>query len=123
MDVRKSSSGDEEKRNCHSRKKRQTDTPRFKAITEFVFCVPKQPNVPASINRFAIRAGKSDHSRDLILEAYNAEGQILATVESSNRQGVFFGVESNEPIYRIRLRSNPYLRRVNRVVDEKLRSR
>ncbi len=90
---------------------------RFKGVLEIRFCEPGQSGVPANVTEFSACVAKSDHSRDLILEAYNSSGQIIATVEGTHTKGVFMGLRSNEPIDQITIRSNPYLRRVNRVVD------
>ena len=59
-----------------------------------------------------------EHSRDFIMECYNADGQLLGAVESTSRPCVFCGMKSSEPICRIRVLSNPYLFRTSRAIDE-----
>lgn len=91
---------------------------RFRGVMEFRFCLPNDPQQPAAVHRFGACVGKSDHPRDLVLEAYNRDDQLVATVEGDWREGLFLGIESNEPLVRIRIRSNPNLYHVDRVPDE-----
>ena len=73
------------------------------------FCQPGNPSRPAAVNRIAFSLAKCKHHRDIIMEAFNADNQIVATAEATSQQGVFMGVESNEPIVRVEIKSNPYL--------------
>jgi len=91
---------------------------RFKGVMEIRFCLPGQPSVAAGVHEFGVFVARVNNSRDFIAEAYNAQGQILATVESSDMGCVFFGIKSNEPITFIKILPNPYLFRVTRKVDE-----
>ncbi len=91
---------------------------RFKGVTEIRFCMPNQPAVPAGVHEIGMFIARVNHSRDFILEAYNADNELLASVESTDKPCVFSGVKSNEPITKIRILSNPYLFRVDRVIDE-----
>lgn len=91
---------------------------RFKGIMEIRFCMPNQAAVPAGVHEFGLFLGRVNHSRDFILEAYNADGQLLASVESTDRPCVFAGVKSTELITKLRVLSNPYLFRVDRIIDE-----
>ena len=96
---------------------------RFKGIAEVRFCLPNQAAVPAGVLEFGVFIARVNHSRDLLLEAYNADGELLAGVESSSQnQGrqrgcVFSGVKANEPITKVRILSNPYLFRLDRTPD------
>ena len=91
---------------------------RFKGVMEVTFCMPNQKSVAAGVHEFGLLMARVNHSRDFIVEAYNTDGQILASVESSDQPCVFAGVISNEPIAKIRILSNPYLFRVDRAIDE-----
>ncbi len=91
---------------------------RFRGIMNFQFCVPNQPSVAAGVHEFGLFIARVNHSRDMILEAYNADGQLLACVESTDQHCVFSGVKSNELITRVRILSNPHLFRVDRAIDE-----
>ena len=91
---------------------------RFKGITEIRFCLPNQASVPAGVREVGLFIARVNHSRDFILEAYNADGELLAAVESTDKPCVFAGVKSNEPIAKLRILSNPYLFRVDRAIDE-----
>ena len=88
------------------------------------FCEPGFPARPASVTRFGTSLAKCNHHRDFILEAYNKDNQIIATAEATSQKGVFLGVETNEPIVRIEIKSNPYLENApglatnERLVDE-----
>ncbi len=95
-----------------------TYSKRFKGVMELTFCMPNQKSVAAGVNEIGLLMARVNHSRDFIVEAYNADGQILACVESSDQPCVFAGVKSNEPIARVRILSNPYLFRVDRGIDE-----
>ena len=91
---------------------------RFKGVTEMQFCLPNQASVPAGVMEIGLFIARVNHSRDFILEAYNVDGDLLASVESTDKPCVFAGVKANEPITKVRILSNPYLFRVDRAIDE-----
>ncbi len=91
---------------------------KFKGTIEISFCMPNQASVPAGVNEIGLLMARVNHSRDFIVEAYNSDGQILASVESSDEPCVFAGIKSNEPIAKLRILSNPYLFRIDRAIDE-----
>lgn len=91
---------------------------RFRGIFEISFCVPQQPSAPAGVNEIGLFLARVEHSRDLIMEAYNADGQLLATVEATEDPCMFGGVKSNELITRVRVLSSPHLFRLDRKIDE-----
>ena len=91
---------------------------RFKGVTELQFCLPNQAAVPAGVMEIGMFIARVNHSRDFILEAYNADGDLLAAVESTDKPCVFAGVKANEPITKVRILSNPYLFRVDRAIDQ-----
>lgn len=95
-----------------------TYSKRFKGIMEMRFCMPNQPSVAAGVMEFGMQMARVNHSRDFIVEAYNADNQLLASVESSDEPCVFSGIKSTQPIAKIRILSNPYLFRIDRAIDE-----
>ncbi len=82
------------------------------------FCLPNQPSVHAGVNEFGIHIANVDHERDFIMEAFNATGQIVGTVEVGERDCPFLGIKSNELIAELRIRRNPYLKKLKRKVDD-----
>ncbi len=91
---------------------------RFKGVMEFRFCLPNQPSIQAGVHELGFFIARVNHSRDFIMEAYNADGQILGCVEASDQQYVFMGIKSSEPIAFVRILANPFLFRVKRKIDE-----
>ncbi len=91
---------------------------RFKGIAVFSFCVPGQVDSPAGVHEFGVYVARCNHKRDFILEAYGADGALLATVESSDQPCPYLGVRSSEPIALLKILSNPYLFRIDRSIDQ-----
>lgn len=91
---------------------------RFKGVLEMRFCMPDQRSVVAGVNELGLFIARVDERRDFIVEAYNADGQVLACVEASGSGCVFAGIKSPEPITFVRILSNPYLYRITRKIDE-----
>lgn len=90
---------------------------RFRGVMELEFCMPNLASVPAGVNEIGLFIARVGHSRDIIMEAYNADGHLLACVESTDKPCVFTGVKSNELITKVRILSNPHLFRVDRSID------
>ena len=89
----------------------------FQGFMEISFCVPGNPNLPAGVKEAGLFIARVKHSRDIVVEAYNAQGNVLATVEATDQQCVFAGVKSNELITRLRVFSSPWLKKLSRKVD------
>jgi hypothetical protein len=89
----------------------------FQGFMEISFCVPGRPSLPAGVKEVGLFIARVKHSRDIVMEAYNAQGNVLATVEATDQQCVFAGVKSNELITRLRIFSNPWLKKLSRKVD------
>ncbi len=87
-------------------------------VMEIRFCVPGSPDVPAGVKEFGLFIARVKHSRDIVMEAYNAQGHVLATVEATDQQCIFAGVKSNDPIVRLRIFSNPWLGKLKRKIDK-----
>lgn len=90
----------------------------FKGVMELRFCMPNQRAVSAGVHELGLFIANVNHSRDFIMEAYNADGQILGNVESSDQRCSFVGIKSSEPITFVRILANPYLFRTTRKIDE-----
>lgn len=91
---------------------------RFRGVIRVSFCEPGLPDRAAGVKQFGVFASRIDNPRDLIMEAYNSDSQLIGCVEATDRYTVFLGIETNEPIAFIRLLTNPYLFEVGRNVDE-----
>ena len=90
----------------------------FKGVVVVEFCVPGEKNVTAGVHEFGTFIAKVNAPRDIIMEAYNAAGQLLATVEATDQKCVFAGIKSNHLITQVRILSNPYLQKIERVIDD-----
>ena len=90
----------------------------LRGIMEITFCEPGNPSVSAGVYEFGTFIAKVSFRRDIILEAYGADGQLLATVEGTDQKCVFAGVKSNELITKVRILSNPYLKKIERKIDD-----
>lgn len=93
-------------------------TKKFRGVIRVSFCKPGLPDAPAGVHEFGLFASRIDSPRDLILEAYNSDSQLIGCVEATDQAMVFLGIKSNEPIAFVRVLSNPYLFDVTRAVDE-----
>jgi hypothetical protein len=82
------------------------------------FCVPGHPEIPAGVHEAGVFVERVSHSRDVVVEAYDAVGRMLGMVEATDRQCIFAGFKSNEPIGSLRILRNPDLPDVGRDVDE-----
>lgn len=90
----------------------------FKGVMVIEFCQRGDENVPAGVYEIGTFIAKVNFKRDIILEAYGAQGQLLATLESTDQKCVFAGVKSNQLITKVRILSNPYLKKIERVIDD-----
>ena len=90
----------------------------LRGIMEITFCEPGNPLVPAGVYEFGTFIAKVSFRRDIILEAYGADGELLATVEGTDQKCVFAGVKSNQLITKVRILSNPYLKKIERKIDD-----
>ena len=90
---------------------------RLWGTTLVTFCPPDQPGVAAGVKKFGLFLEKIDHSRDIIVEAYNSIGQMVGMVEASDQKCVFAGFESNELITCVRISKNADLPKLTRRID------
>ena len=89
----------------------------FVGEMKFGFCMPGQASVSAGVHELGMFIARVNHPRDFIMECYDTDGNVLGGVEASGLCA-FMGIKSTKPIARVRIRSNPYLFRLNRRVDE-----
>ncbi|MCH2183618.1 MAG: hypothetical protein MK108_16590 [Mariniblastus sp.] len=91
----------------------------FRGVMHIRFCLPGQPGVAAGVTRFGLFIERVDHSRDFVIEALDANGNIVSLVETTDEDCCFAGFQSNIPITEVRVRQNPYLAgRTDRPLDE-----
>ena len=90
---------------------------RLQGTTLITFCSPRKPNLAAGVHKFGVLLEKIEHSRDFVVEAFSASGQMLGMVEASDLKCVFAGFESSELIAKVRIRRNPALGHLAREVD------
>jgi len=90
----------------------------YKGLVEFEFCMADQPTVPAGVHCFGTFIATVSYPRSFVLEAYNSLGDLVGSVETKESRCGFIGIESDEPICRIRVRANPHLFRVDEKTDE-----
>ena len=90
----------------------------LRGVMEITFCEPGNPLVAAGVHEFGTFIAKVSFRRDIILEAYGADGQLLAMVEGTDQKCVFAGVKSNQLITKVRILSNPYLKKIERKIDD-----
>ncbi len=93
-------------------------TRRFKGVTEIAFCMPGRAAEAAGVHWFECYAARLDNPRDFVLQAFDAAGRLLATVESSDQPCGYFAVASAQPIHSVRFLSNPSLFHLKRRVDD-----
>ncbi len=91
---------------------------RLRGTTVISFCLPGQPRVSAGVHRVGLFLERIEHSRDVVIQAYNARGQMVGMVESTDQTCTFAGFESNELITRVVITKNPHLTELKRNVDE-----
>jgi hypothetical protein len=90
----------------------------FRGTTRMEFCQPGLGGLTSGVRQLGLVASTIDFPRDIILQAFNSDGQIIAQVEANEPKFAYFGVQAAEPIALVRILSNPYLLQVQRKVDE-----
>jgi hypothetical protein len=90
----------------------------FRGVTRMEFCQPGLPGLASGIRQLGLVASTIDFPRDIILQAFNTDGHLLAQVEANEPKFAYFGLRAPEPVALVRVLSNPYLLQVSRKVDE-----
>ncbi len=89
----------------------------FDGVIRVSFCVPGMPEIPAAVNQVGFVLAWIDHPKDLLLEAHDAFGNLIATVEAGGERTQFFGLQSSIPIAAVQVIQNPHLGVLGREVD------
>lgn len=96
---------------------------RFKGVMEITFCQPGKQNVPHGVKDIGMFLSRVNHSRDMLVEAYDSMGRLIGVCESNDEPCTFCGISSNVPIAKVRVLSNPWLMELRREnVPEKMRA-
>lgn len=93
-------------------------TQRFLGVMEFTFCAPGKPSIDHGVYEFGCFIATVKRSRDILLEAFDAQGRLLGVCESSNGLCTFCGIKSNVPIAKLTIRSNPWMTELRNRVDQ-----
>ncbi|MBX3418385.1 MAG: hypothetical protein KF851_12345 [Pirellulaceae bacterium] len=98
------------------------DTPRsrrtFSGKIRVSFCVPGLPDVPATVQAVGLSLAIIDNPKDMVMEAYDVDGRIIATVEAGGNRTQFFGLESEIPIAYVEIKLNEHLQTLEREIDK-----
>lgn len=89
----------------------------FHGVTRIGFCQPGAVGMTSGIRQIGLAAETIDLPRDIILQAFNGDGHLLATVEANESSIAWFGLQAAEPIARVRVLSNPYLFHLPRAAE------
>ncbi|QEG20820.1 hypothetical protein [Mariniblastus fucicola] len=93
---------------------------RFQGVMEITFCQPGKGSVPHGVNSFGLFLSRVNHSRDMLLQAYDSKGRLIGVCESNDEPCTFCGISSSVPIAKLRVLSNPWvLDSRRRLVKEK----
>lgn len=90
----------------------------FRGNTILDFCLPSQPTATAGVQRVQMYASRVDFPLAIVMQCLNADGQLLAEVESSDDECSWFGVESGEPIAQVRVLANPLSLQMEQQIDD-----
>lgn len=82
---------------------------RYKGVMEVTFCQPGKLNVAHGVKDFGVFLSRINHSRDVVVEAYDSMDRLIGVCESNDEPCTFCGISSTTPIARIRILSNPWV--------------
>ncbi len=91
---------------------------KFRGTLTIDFCLPNRPYLRAGVNEFGTYIATIQYERAFVMEAFNAAGQIVATVEAGERDCAFLGVRTNELIARLQIRRNSQMDKFHRKIDD-----
>lgn len=96
---------------------------RFKGVMEITFCQPGKQNVPHGVMNIGMFLSRVNHSRDMLVEAYDSMDRLIGVCESTDEPCTFCGIRSTVPIAKVRVLSNPWLMELRRAnVPAKMRA-
>jgi len=87
---------------------------RFKGVMEITFCQPGKQNIPHGVTSVGMFLSRVNHSRDMLVEAYDSMDRLIGVCESNDEPCTFCGISSTVPIARVRVLSNPWLLELRR---------
>ncbi len=82
---------------------------RFQGVMEITFCQPGKKNIPHGVKDFGLFLSRVNHSRDMIVEAWDSMDRLIGVCESNDEPCTFCGISSSVPIAKIRVLSNPWI--------------
>ena len=91
---------------------------RFYGVIELTFCQPGTQSVPHGVRDVGRFVSRVNHSRDVIIQAWDAAGRLIGVCESSDEPCTFVGVSSTVPIAKVRVLSNPWLLELRKLKAE-----
>jgi hypothetical protein len=100
---------------------RARNAKRFQGVMEVTFCMPGKPWIPHGVNEFGVFLSRVNHSRDVLVEAWDASDRLIGVCESNDEPCTFCGIRSNVPIAKIRILSNPWLLELRQRVAKRLK--
>lgn len=96
---------------------------RFRGVMEIKFCQPGKKNVPHGVMEVGMFLSRVNHSRDMLVEAYDSMDRLIGVCESNDEPCTFCGIRSTVPIAKLRVLSNPWLMELRRAnVPTKMRA-
>ncbi len=104
---------------CNSNIKNSTKS-RFRGVMIIRFCQPGSRDAARGVHQFGCFLAKVNRSRDFLVQAYDAAGNLLGVCEANHESCTFCGIRSSVPIAKIRILSNPWVRELR--IREKWRS-
>lgn len=94
----------------------------YEGVMVITFCQPGKQNIPHGVRDFGLFLATVEHSRDILVEAYDSLGRLIAVCESNDEPCTFCGISSSIPIAKIRVVSNPWVLAARRVVLNEMRA-
>ena len=96
---------------------------RFKGVMEITFCQPGKQTIPHGVMNIGMFISRVNHSRDMLVEAYDSMDRLIGVCESTDEPCTFCGIQSTVPIAKVRVLSNPWLMELRRAnVPAKMRA-
>ncbi len=82
------------------------------------FCLPDLPEIPATVDAVGFQLAIIDNPKDVVMDAYDAEGRIITRIEAGGERNQFFGLRSEIPIAFVEMKLNEHLQTLDRDIDK-----
>lgn len=82
------------------------------------FCLPDLPEIPAAVDAVGFHLAIIDNPKDVVMDAYDAEGRIITRIEAGGERNQFFGLRSEIPIAFVEMKLNEHLQTLDRDIDK-----